>query len=650
MDNNISPGNNLDKYFSKARNMQPATSLEEVNDLIKNAPAHSTDSRSIPKTRTLKFQIIMSTSIIIIALYVSSLFFPKSGNKTEPKNDGNKISSVANSTSNNVLKEDHQNKNLVKNHNRFITVNPLPSPPELDHPPLNLPPDNLPAQKPGDLENPSNVSDNQHKRINISDHYDNPANTRPGLTMKDIKPLELDIKTLSKIGFSQTKKGLHYECIVKGLTAFKYDLYPNGEERRLNNRVEFFKTRPVDFYPAFITDIDGNDEWNLDSTSHNGRHRDSATYSNFSTQFNLLPVVLKRPPSKDTNAPRDVIFWFTITPTLLEKLNSVDQKTIEASEIKLTGYQLATLSPSNTYISQLMNSGHVDPTALSDIKFLELKPVQMKKLGFKISSKKVQFNCNIKPDTMPIQVSANQKEHIAVIGQGTFEFIHSWKGTSLSIDGQARFNGKGQDFYPVFISDRHGRQQFKYRLGKLEPEDKWTDKYFLSTIRKLVPVLVKNNYASSKNPEKDFIFWFNVTPSFLAALPDTVSKEMSKEYNVLVGNKDESEQAKNDPPSCKYFDVCQLPLERQLKVNIYPNPAQTKLNVDFELGTNTSATISMTDLGGKVVRNIDQTYSGTGSQHSEIMVGDLKPGIYLVLLKLSNGVVLTNKVMIRGQE
>jgi len=101
---------------------------------------------------------------------------------------------------------------------------------------------------------------------------------------------------------------------------------------------------------------------------------------------------------------------------------------------------------------------------------------------------------------------------------------------------------------------------------------------------------------------------------------------MGNEYKKLTEKNSEDDTT---IVTCKYFDVCQLPLEKELKINIYPNPAQLILNVDFELSANTTANLYMCDLGGKIVKAMDQAYSGI--QHVQIQTGDLKSGIYLVI-------------------
>lgn len=82
-------------------------------------------------------------------------------------------------------------------------------------------------------------------------------------------------------------------------------------------------------------------------------------------------------------------------------------------------------------------------------------------------------------------------------------------------------------------------------------------------------------------------------------------------------------------------------LEEAVNMNVYPNPATDNATVSFEAATAGEATVSITDLSGKVVYSSLNNFS-TGVQHLVIPTSDFQSGVYLVNLSV-NGIELTKK-------
>jgi hypothetical protein len=796
MDNNISPGNNLDKYFSKARNMQPASSLEEVSDLIKNAPVHAKYLSYFSRKQILKHQLIMSSLIVASILCIISFFY-YTPTVDKPGNVAKQQASAENIWDQKKIPAVHK-FHETKPDCRSARKLPLPYL-DLSNPAENL---SFNAVLKYDTVSFLYVNPNIHHTSSQNNTLEDNENSFRPFALKDIKPLELDRNHLSKMGFSDANGEIEYNASIKGYCYLHFNNGHESAEFGSNKSLHLF-SKNYDFYPAFIADREGESPFvgsdpgvlNVDSFLHVHGKVSDLSYSNYSRDLLLIPVLFRDSSYRGLQCHKDLIFWFKQTPALMAVLNDLDTVSLPVIRINRKKMFVSKVNENeakkvhNGISIKLLNSNY--PYIWNGTKPMEVDKRHMEALGFHLGKHGLDYQIGIKElgyfrytnhgdtvetyinnlgqlylpkkDYYPVFITSSRFkvpeniEHQLKEGRRSSDSSKSWtlvpilvkqsdytsfvehedlifwfKATPaflrlihdqgsinavvvvkpfqnpeaenrprnienietvklqdiklLELDEEhlvklgfffikdtimylsyipkhgfiQYFNTKDQvgfeavetdmelpvvrNIYPAFISETNGFKQYQYDIDNLNIEVT-KDEYTASEIRRLVPVLLKG-----LNKNKDIIFWFSVTPEFLAALPPDISIEMRKEYQQLLKSNNNNASDTASKLSCKYFDVCQLPLERQLKVNIYPNPAQTKLNVDFELGPNTSATISITDLGGKVVKNIDQTYSGTGSQHSEIMVGDLKPGIYLVLLKLSNGVVLNNKVMIRGQE
>lgn len=85
-------------------------------------------------------------------------------------------------------------------------------------------------------------------------------------------------------------------------------------------------------------------------------------------------------------------------------------------------------------------------------------------------------------------------------------------------------------------------------------------------------------------------------------------------------------------------------LVNNANLNIYPNPSNTYVNLEFTLNTSSNVAISMTDITGKVVYNT-QLNNLVGEQGYVINTSNLVNGIYNLTLKTTEGSI-TKKVTI----
>lgn len=72
-------------------------------------------------------------------------------------------------------------------------------------------------------------------------------------------------------------------------------------------------------------------------------------------------------------------------------------------------------------------------------------------------------------------------------------------------------------------------------------------------------------------------------------------------------------------------------------INLFPNPANDKVQLDFNAAASFNANLSITDLSGKLTKSFGQVSVNKGSNLIAADISDLKPGIYLMLLEGQQG-------------
>lgn len=88
----------------------------------------------------------------------------------------------------------------------------------------------------------------------------------------------------------------------------------------------------------------------------------------------------------------------------------------------------------------------------------------------------------------------------------------------------------------------------------------------------------------------------------------------------------------NEGESTVFFEGLEGIFDRLLstQVDVYPNPTQNELNVKFSLNSNANVTAKISDLTGRVVKEIDLGILSSGDQNIVVPVADLSNGNYML--------------------
>jgi hypothetical protein len=136
----------------------------------------------------------------------------------------------------------------------------------------------------------------------------------------------------------------------------------------------------------------------------------------------------------------------------------------------------------------------------------------------------------------------------------------------------------------------------------------------------------------------EFVVLDSVGSNIHYYLDSTVSENTLYRYRVRAFNmyaeSEYSSEVTFDPVSVNDFEM------DPGSFNIYPNPIRDEGHVEFYLKEGTSVDISIIDMNGRVIRNIESRYLGPGT-HTITWRNDagytIKPGIYICTLKTING-------------
>jgi hypothetical protein len=84
------------------------------------------------------------------------------------------------------------------------------------------------------------------------------------------------------------------------------------------------------------------------------------------------------------------------------------------------------------------------------------------------------------------------------------------------------------------------------------------------------------------------------------------------------------------------------------EVAVYPNPVQKELNIELESATASTAKITVTDISGKMVKELIVNLEEGFNKHTISGLADLRSGVYIINIE-SNGVVLYNNKLVKTE-
>jgi len=169
-------------------------------------------------------------------------------------------------------------------------------------------------------------------------------------------------------------------------------------------------------------------------------------------------------------------------------------------------------------------------------------------------------------------------------------------------------------------------------------------------VNKLIPIEVPIHNAKDKNGKlyKDFkfILWYEPNDKLLDILPSELRAKLQEELNLLENN---NESCANVPMTGedKYLGVwqgCNGALEN---LRVFPNPTNGPVAVDLNLKEVRNLTITLHDISGRKIKNIqNSTNANVGSWTSKYNLSDVRPGLYLIVVKSERGEQAVQRIVV----
>jgi hypothetical protein len=246
------------------------------------------------------------------------------------------------------------------------------------------------------------------------------------------------------------------------------------------------------------------------------------------------------------------------------------------------------------------------------------------------------------------------------------------------------------------LSKKWEEEREKMKRGKPYSQ-KLIDKYInlisrmaeekFSTTNNLIPILIRTGKPISDEDKKighwrpDCIFWYDATPEFIAALPERfknqiaieqkavevlalknettndktaqipspqqVLKEVQKELNVesqevIIPEKEKRETGDS------YFDVWRSTSGAIITSQLFPNPVRDQqATVKFVLKEDRNVVVTLHDIYGRRIAELTKGAAFKSGEHvQEILLKDVKPGIYLVAIQTDRGEQAVQRVIV----
>ncbi|MDP1726085.1 MAG: T9SS type A sorting domain-containing protein [Bacteroidota bacterium] len=478
-------------------------------------------------------------------------------------------------------------------------------------------------------------------------------------------------KELKNLGFSSKGKSMHYANKYDEKKYLKMDL---RNEYYISvaylDHVPFYERRKytsLSFSPMFATDLKIQSiemfikEINLPEDIRGFNHYDQAKHYFYRMREKLIPVQIHLPKAKPN--PITKIFWFEPTPEFLAALPK-DKLPLVKAEPKLPEVVDRSID-------------------LRNIKVIELTPAELKKFGITVSDKAVHllsgghaipgvklkpfysnynkegssFTFNLKPDDnssiknqFKIKLASDSFNTIDYSDfndapDSTFELPHY----SLITDDL------GQKWRMYEVDDGLTKEDWEYmRKNQLNPLTweksangmKEGERKLIANLGGYIPILVRSGDINNKDDDKnnlwraDIIIWYEPTELLFKTLPPRIANELRAEYQSIFVQKE------SNGANCKFFEACKNKPGAIESYNIFPNPTDDDLQIEFTLSDARLISANLYTVNGQLVKSIlNQKVFESGSNKHATRINDLAPGIYLLVIESDKGDIISQRIV-----
>lgn len=415
-----------------------------------------------------------------------------------------------------------------------------------------------------------------------------------------------------------------------------------------------------DFYPVITTDL------NLENVNPIDQVAAQAKDYFRLMKDTLVPVLFSRRKLGGYNT-EDKLIWFKVSDQFFDLLKT------EQSEKAKDNYKIAKVLIQQRTPADKVFLEYVDYNLQPFT--VKLKPEVLECFGLVLSKDRVDYKFTYYGVEMRwwVDQSGIGVNYYSVKGTGSDEMIF-----------------KVDEGFPLILKDGTKAPDGRDNMGKSPGIFAISNKFkgntvglgdYVSDLDLMVPVQIDDPEASGFLQE--LIIWIYPNEQFFSCLPSDMADQMRKEFNYQVkrlypnfvpgmggsigikggglakdtlrmggsigiggGDLKKTTEAENvEPVPCVYFtNLCES-LPGLDYVNLYPNPAADKLNVDLVLQKAKNIRFRVFDMGGRVISDEGkpQIYQEGGQFKHTLDVSKLQNGLYLLMLTDDEGAKVTRR-------
>ena len=205
----------------------------------------------------------------------------------------------------------------------------------------------------------------------------------------------------------------------------------------------------------------------------------------------------------------------------------------------------------------------------------------------------------------------------------------------------------------LLIQDGESDLEFKLKPGQsiwVDEKQDGTNKAFSSNmsldfmdynINELIPIEISFDGVNT-----DFIVWYEAKEDFLKKLPINLLEKINPELAAISNQAQHCDNApiKKDDAVMDVWSGCSGAIK---EMKVFPNPANSNSKVEFSLEDNRQVSIAIYDLSGKLIKRVKNGMSLNKGQVTESLnLNGVNPGMYYVVVKSDIGEQALQRIII----
>ncbi len=406
-----------------------------------------------------------------------------------------------------------------------------------------------------------------------------------------------------------------------------------------------------DFYPVLTTNLIGEELFPIRQFS--GVTAESFMWMNDT----LVPVVFSQGKYGGYNRVEDNLVWFKVSDRFFDLLGPGKAAQSRAIHDHINTYGLS----HGGMTTVVWDFGQVSPAFHS----LKLHPDVLRCMGIDYSGNQIDVNIRAVDYWFNLAITC-QDGNVSLTSRAMeVSRVQSPADTSMPTTesvvllGISNFGGARMIDMPTRVYRQFNRP----------------DLTFSQFLDLGIPVVVDDAWLEDAG-SAEVIFWIYPNERFFSCLPPSIAEPLRREFNfqgrrldpdfclimevvtrkdslsqgvqtksTVEGGGQDSGMADGEPVPCVFYtNLCES-MPGLDYLNLYPNPATDRLNIDLVLQQAKKIRFRVLDLGGRVITDegSPENYPGGGNFKHQLDISDLQNGLYLLVMTDESGARVTRR-------